>query len=183
MSSLLTHNLASIRPSEAVAVLRVPRRGPRSSGYRNVYYAGQNSDGVPVWKARVKQGRRLRHIPGSASTQPREAALHVLRWYLETFGECWRDVLRGRKRNPWQWWWSESRGKYLARVWVMGEPHEVAQLRRVRGRGDWWIPTDALEEFDTPEQAKAGIRRYVNRRYGLLGFLLVWRPLAEERSP
>lgn len=166
--------------SADIKLLQVPCRTIRSSGYRNVYFCGLNDDGVPVWKAKVKQGRHLRHLSGSASIDPRVSAQHVLRWYADTFGPGWRDVLRGRKRNPWAWFWSEKYGGYTITVWVMGMPEKIVRLKQLR-RGRY-VPTDRIESFPTTAEAKAAMWEYLEARYGLFARACLWRPREAERQ-
>jgi hypothetical protein len=155
------------------------------SGYRNVYYARKSRDGLPVWVARVKRGGRLTSLPGSRSTDPRESARHVLRWYRQEFGEQWRRALVGRKRpavlvrrHP------DQRGRYYAVLWIEGKRHEVVSLRRVpiprrlMGRGPcerWERDPDALVAFWSREQAKHGAWLYAARLLGLQAYTAIYR--------
>mgnify|MGYP001617657464 CR=1 FL=1 len=53
----------------------MPRMGPRSSGFRNVYWCGRSPEGCDLWRARVKLGQRLHSLPGGRGPQPHVVAL------------------------------------------------------------------------------------------------------------
>lgn len=167
----------SIVPNESlIGPLRVARRGPQSSGFRNVYPHRTDANGSTVYVARVKRAGRLVKLRGSDSTQPHVCALHVARWYEREFGPRWREALRSRwGQNPWRVRWSKAFKGFVASVWVAGRREEVVELRPRRDR---WKATPRLAVFATKDDARAGIRLYLLRRYGLLGQfaeLILWR--------
>ena len=137
-------------------------------GYRNVYRKGEG------WVAKVKRAGVLQLLPGSRSSTPRGAALHVAAWYAREYGPRWPEVARGRRVTPWVVRRSTRHGGYVACVWVMGQREEVADLRRLRGGR--WAATDRLAAWPTAAEARAGVRLYLRRRYGLFAEVVLWRP-------
>ncbi len=115
--------------------LRMPRMGPRSSGFRNVYWCGRSPEGCDLWRAKVKLGGVLRSLPGGRGPQPHVVALVVAHWYAATFGPQWAVLVSSnqRRENPWRVWRSARRGGWLARVWIRGVPTEVRPLVGRRG--------------------------------------------------
>jgi hypothetical protein len=162
--------------NDFIAPLRVkPRPGVAAarSGYRNVYLARRDDCGANVWVAKVKVGGKLRTLPDSRSTNVRETAICVARWYRERFGVNWARLARSnaRRRNPWKVWYSERYGGWLARVWIKGKPVELRRLTRCVSRRrkpdilprPWVRPV--LLVFPTAKAAKAAIWPWVERQY------------------
>jgi hypothetical protein len=143
------------------------------SGFRNVYRHRIDPAGNPVWVARVKLGGCLYNIPGSRSTQPHVTARFVARWYAETFGDNWRAVLATRKINPFQIRESKRFGGFIAAVWVIGNREEVVVMQRLKRNR--WRPTEKIAVFETREDARRGIRRYLLLRYGLFASVVAWK--------
>lgn len=172
--------VASIYSSERIGNddcadwLRAPRRGPLSSGYRNVYWHRKDFYGRDIWVAKVKRAGVLHALPGSRSPDPRACARHVAAWYAREFGPRWREVLASRKRNPFLVKRSRALGGYYAAVWVMGRREEVVRLDRVR-RDRWRRRPDDVLVCYSKQQAKEQIRLYLDRLYGLFGEALLWR--------
>jgi hypothetical protein len=145
-----------------------------SSGYRNVYFHKRDKQGRDIYVARVKWGgSRAQNLPGSRSPQPRACAQFVVRWYAERFGDKWPEVLQARKVNPFQVRKSKKYGGYVAAVWVEGRREEVVWMKPLK-RNKWEV-TDWLDVFATREDARRGVWRYLSRRYGLFGAVLLWR--------
>jgi hypothetical protein len=144
-----------------------------ASGFRNVYRAKQNANGVPVWRARVKVAGQLIELPRSRSTQPQVCAGHVVRWYAERFGARWPEVFFARKVNPFQVRKSKKYKGYVAAVWVEGRREEVLYLKPLKRNK--WVPTEWLAVFATRREAVRGVWVYLARRYGLFGAVLLWR--------
>lgn len=163
------HRNRTIGTADGIDPLRCARS---RSGYRNVYYVGRDLDGRDVWKARVKRGGYLRDLPGSRSTSIAVPVEKVRQWYRETFGPNWMQALKVRKHNPHKVTWSEKYQAYRASVWVEGQREEVVRLRR---KGRRWVLTDRLALFLTRDEARRGVRRYMELRFGIFAAVLQWR--------
>lgn len=137
-----------------------------------MYACGKDAYGNRKYVAKIKCGGVLRSLPGSRSALPEDSALHVLRWYLTTYGERWRDALAARKRKAWRVWHSARLGGWCARVWLYGEPCEVRECRRVRGRVRLG---PRLAVFPSRQAAVRGLWRFVRDTLGLLSLVAVWR--------
>lgn len=183
----------TIVPSEAVACLRSPRS---ASGYRNVYCVGTDENGHAVYKARVKRGGVLQHVEGSRSGLPHVSALYVARWYEERFGPRWQDVLRWRKRAPYDVRRVKS-GGYAVTAHVEGKPQPVVRLewvarwkvvlrdgagrvvgvRVVRSPRGRWQPVEGnpVAVFPTRRAALEGMRLYLRRLYGIFAEAILYR--------
>lgn len=150
--------------------LRIPYDGDRSSGYRHVYYRGEDVTGASIWEAKVKVGvedanGRYRvkavAVPGSRSRWPRESAQAVARWYFERYGPNWPAHLKRSPLKPYAVRYSERYGGWVARVWVQGKPHEVRAVRHGRA-------CERLRVFETQKDAVRGARWFL---WWLLGYL------------
>lgn len=146
------------------------------SCYRNVYVSRRDEYGNLIYVGKVKSGGVLRVLPGSRSADPRECARKVLEWYRDHFGANWRGALACRKVNPYSVRRSPRWGGYVASVWVLGRREEVVELARLPR--DRWRPTARLAVFASAAEARAGLRRYLVRRYGLLAPFVLWRERA-----
>jgi hypothetical protein len=152
-----------------------PLRNDRStSGYRNVYFARKSDYGHPVWVAKVKTGNTLRVLPGSRSPDARECARYVAAWYAEQFGPDWCRVLDRRKANTLSVRQSRRHGgRFVAAVWVMGQPEEVRVLTH-KGR-DRWARTAETATYATRAAAREGARRYLVLLFGLCAPFVCFR--------
>lgn len=179
-------------PPERLSIepLRVTPRGPRSSGFRGVYWYRKDDHGRDVWVAKFKcGGSKFFHegksrggghpIPGSQSTDPRTSAQFVARKYLEIFGPQWPLAVLARSITPYQIR-RRPDGTYVALVWVMGCREEVVTLRR--RKGDRWRRGARWEVFATVEAARAGIGRYLVRLYGLYAAFMLYRSAPPVRA-
>ncbi len=175
-------NLITVHRSEAIRVFPPPINSARSrrgvlrchtckSGYRNVYEKGQDLAGNVRYVARVKVNRRLLVLPGGQSTMAHVAAAAVVKWYRERFGERWALALRARKHSPRRVWRSESRGGYIAAVWLFGQRTEVRPVTK-----SGVIPTDAEPlVFSTKAEALAGCLDFSQRVCGENFRSALWR--------
>lgn len=147
------------------------RPGASASGYRFVYLdtSKRDSFGQQIYYGKVKLRGRLHTVPGSRTADRRACALAVVKWLRARFGDGWADAMESRTAPPYAVRHSGSRRGHVAAVWVGGAREEVCELRHRRGR---WAPTDALEVFPTARAARAGVWRYLVRRYGLLAYCL-----------
>lgn len=164
-------------PSSQIDLFRCARS---QSGFRGVYLHKKNAAGVDVWHARVKHRGQLKTLPGSRSTEPWRCVTHLVRWYAERFGANWPDALAARKANPFLVRRSAKYGGFVCAVWLFGSRCEVTTLRRIKGKGDRWRPTDELAVFPTAAAARAGLVRYLRLRYGVLADWVVWRTQKHE---
>lgn len=148
-----------------------PLRGSKNlTGYRGVYLTRNNRDGVPVYCAKVKRGRRLMRLGGSASTDPRDCARHVARWYQREYGDDWPAVLAARKVNPWRVKKNQEGKGFYAIVWIRGKRHEVVPLVwSPLCPAQWERQADRQVMFPTREAARAGLWAYAVRWLGLDG--------------
>lgn len=142
-----------------------------ASGYRNVYFAKKDRNGVAIYVARVKRGGALMTLRGSRSPQPHKCAEHVARWYEREFGPDWAEVLAARKLTPWAL--VAAGGAWKACVWVEGA-REWVTVTEKRPRNAWKV-TGRVALFPTRAAAREGIAVYLARAYGLFGPLLLHR--------
>lgn len=140
--------------------------GPRSSGFRNVYW--HHSRKLP-WVAKVKAGGALRTL--GRRSQPHEAALLVALWYRERYGPAWARVVAShdRRRPPFKAWYSRTRACWLLAVWELGERQEVVRFRR-DGR-----PGSRLMTFASEAEAERYVRVWAVLRYGLFAAVALCR--------
>ena len=137
----------------------------------------------------MKYGRRLYRIRGSACEYPQQAALHVVAWYRERFGDQWKEAasrraLRPRAVRVWQ----DSTGGWRACVWEFGRRMEVSGVRKaghahavvdeagnchLRQR-DWRTFGRALV-FGSRAEAEAAVEVWLKTRWGALAGAAVWR--------
>lgn len=113
----------------------------------------------PFGVFRVKSRYRvkvLRKIHLGCFQTERAAAVEVVKWYRERYGDDWRHVLASRHVNPVRY---EPRpyGGYEVTVWVHGEPVKVTE-RAGRQKVDY---------YPTMEMAKRAVSAWVKREFGI----------------
>ena len=125
---------------------------------------------------------------------PHQAALHVVAWYRQRFGERWRELIAPSARNrgklaPWSVWYSESRGGWCARVWEFGAPVEVTGRRKAGHAASPFDAADAcrlgrgrLLVFADRPAAERAVRRWIYTRWGVLAPVVVYRARAKAAA-
>lgn len=166
--------MASVESPPDSVLLAPLRCRSAESGYRNVYRHKRG------WVAKVKRGGRLMMLRGSASPNPREAARHVAAWYAREYGPQWAELFRRRQRRDGRAVvvsHSKLFGGFFAVAWVCGVRTPVEHLARLPRRfgRDRWTPTGRLAVFPTAGEARANVRRYLARVWGVFAECVLWR--------
>ena len=88
------------------------------------------------------------------------AAVQVVKWYRERYGEEWRHVVASRHVNPVRYQ-PRKRGGFYVWVWFHGEPVRVTE--RCGGQ--------VVSYYPTLEMAKRALSRWLTNEFGIFAII------------
>lgn len=88
------------------------------------------------------------------------AAVQVVRWYQERYGDDWRHVVKSRHVNPVRYE-PRKRGGYFVTVWFHGEPVRVTER----------IGRQKVDYYPTLETAKRALSRWLVNEFGIFSII------------
>jgi hypothetical protein len=111
-----------------------------------------------VFRAKLKYlVKVLRKIHLGCFHTEHAAAVEVVKWYRERYGDDWRHVLASRHVNPIRYERRRRGCGYEVTVWVHGQPVKVTE--RCGGQ--------LVNYYPTIEMAKRAVSRWIRREFGI----------------